>query len=334
MTWEFEADGWWVPFPKDSNVKLLCSYRQYLQSNITSPDPIWSGAEQYTIDFYSMEQTNVRTKRRRSIRLNHNVPDTWRTIWADPHRILVCNDFVVPEACPMTVQHIFNLLKKTAHPASKGYARSMCGVLQRARIVQVDRVENEPLWQRYCEHLFRTRQTFSSRDGELGRLHMCGINQTMMRKHTASLGELDSEVNEMWLFHGTGPGTAHQIAMSGFDNRLSNKGLYGDGTYFASQACKSHQYTCPHGSCRACECRGTRTIILARVVLGDFYVTHQTLKGYRRPPEKGDNLLYDSVLANPGDMLNHPKDYQDHQEFVIFDMNQAYPQYLIRYTLD
>jgi hypothetical protein len=94
--------------------------------------------------------------------------------------------------------------------------------------------------------------------------------------------------------------------------------MYGQGTYFASQSCKAHQYTCeshPHG----CRCPVERTLILSRVVLGDPHYAKQTLKNMVRPPERGHGQgTYDSIVANPGPMKGHQWQAQDHQEFVIF----------------
>ena len=53
---------------------------------------------------------------------------------------------------------------------------------------------------------------------------------------------------EVYLFHGTRLDNAIKIALGGFEFRVSKAGAYGMGTYFASQACKSHMYTTTHGA--------------------------------------------------------------------------------------
>ena len=41
-------------------------------------------------------------------------------------------------------------------------------------------------------------------------------------------------------------------------SRKCHRGMYGDGVYFASQACKSHRYTCWNSKCnKACNCHRT-----------------------------------------------------------------------------
>merc|ERR1711879_822175 len=120
---------------------------------------------------------------------------------------------------------------------------------------------------------------------------------------------------------------AEAIVRYGFDFRKSHPGMYGDGVYFAFEACKSHQYTClkcntfcicqsvPKGA-DASESKRERTMIIARVALGDPYFAKSTLSKVRHPPERscGDGL-HDSVIANPGPMQGHPGKKQNHQEF-------------------
>merc|ERR1711968_391645 len=97
------------------------------------------------------------------------------------------------------------------------------------------------------------------------------------------------------------------------------------GSYFASESCKSHQYTCSHHK-GGCDCKEIRIMLLARVALGDPYYATEVDKTLRRPPQREQSSrLYDSIIANPGPMAGHQRGYQDHQEFVIFDKAQAYP---------
>merc|ERR1711920_217902 len=137
-------------------------------------------------------------------------------------------------------------------------------------------------------------------------------------------------MGEQWAFHGTVEESVDKIVKFGFDHRLArNSGFYGQGTYFASQSCKAHQYTCEEcGPAKECFCRHTRWLILARVAFGSPYYTRRTCKGCKRPPERDDGpKLHDCVIANPGPMEGHFRRHQDHQEIVIFESAQAYPAY-------
>ena len=71
---------------------------------------------------------------------------------------------------------------------------------------------------------------------------------------------------------------------------------YGAGTYFASDSCKASQYP---------ERTKVQILLLSRVMCGDPFYTKMVMHGERRPPERetGSSLLYDTVVANPGEFL-------------------------------
>ena len=77
--------------------------------------------------------------------------------------------------------------------------------------------------------------------------------------------------------------------------------------------------------------KGQRPMFLIRMCLGDVYLTGSG-GGFRRPPcKKCSNptctthqALYDSVVANGGAFSD--------REFVVYDRNQTYPEYIIWYT--
>ena len=102
---------------------------------------------------------------------------------------------------------------------------------------------------------------------------------------------LAEDVDEKILLHGTSWESANIIVQNGFDNRVSHRGLYGDRNYFASEACKSHQYTCQVHK-PGCNCRHERTLIIARVALGDPYLAREVEcrpgPERRRPPVKSE----------------------------------------------
>ena len=130
--------------------------------------------------------------------------------------------------------------------------------------------------------------------------------------------------------------TAPIIAQTGFDERVSSmSGLYGAGTYFAEDACKSNQYSSDANSF------GERVIIYARVLVGDAYHTRTALREIRRPPVRPNFVLssssadgdakaggdtYDSVIAGPG-----VGSAQVHKEFIVYDHTQIYPEFIVYY---
>jgi hypothetical protein len=119
------------------------------------------------------------------------------------------------------------------------------------------------------------------RAGALG----CNVQELAQERRELQLeAELCHDVNERLLFHGTTYENADSIVSSGFDFRKCGCGMHGDGAFCASQACKSHQYTCPSGCVKSCSCCGERSMMIASVVLGDPFYTETTMWKVRHLP--------------------------------------------------
>merc|ERR1712151_1100211 len=122
---------------------------------------------------------------------------------------------------------------------------------------------------------------------------------------------LDSSVHEAWLFHGTSEEAAFSIAQADF--RLPHStGHFGKGLYFAEKASKSHPYSEENSD-------GYRVMLLCRVVLGNLLAIEGT-------DEQGEERMkdgYNSLLGKT-----------DAREFVIYDISQAYPEYIMYYKFD
>ena len=140
--------------------------------------------------------------------------------------------------------------------------------------------------------------------------------------------ELDTSINEVYLFHGTNGDTARHVAEFGFDERVSNLGgLYGAGSYFADAACKSNWYTGRDS---------VRVFLVCRVIMGLPYCTRTVHNDAefptRRPPaistipgRPHDSIFAETGVANDGQ--------QEHNEYVVFDRYQVYPEYLVEFTV-
>jgi hypothetical protein len=162
---------------------------------------------------------------------------------------------------------------------------------------------------------------------------------------------LDASANEYWLFHGSDPKILPTLLKAGYDPRVSNvDGMFGGGFYLAENSSKSNQYIpCP--SCQQncisresnCKCKNQEdfefSIILYRTILGDVHIVKQYKKDVyrgvdqqrpvRRPPLKeNSDELYDSLM---GECKKYGGDRLNYREFVVYDSNQAYPEYLIQY---
>ncbi|CAD7959150.1 unnamed protein product [Amoebophrya sp. A25] len=172
--------------------------------------------------------------------------------------------------------------------------------------------------------------------------------------------QLWDDVNEVYLLHGTRVATAEAIATFGFDPRLSRDSncLYGQGTYFASNFCKSLQYAGDLPRVPGEE-KKNHVLIISRVLIGDPYVTPKVCCEMKRPPLNVNRCPHqrsqhpgrqsrppltrphDSIMARPGKIessatippIPHPSPNgeQIHQEFVIFDQYAAYPEFIVRW---
>lgn len=162
---------------------------------------------------------------------------------------------------------------------------------------------------------------------------------------------LDSSANEYWLFHGCEASIAQILIHDGYDPRVSSlDGMFGGGFYLAENSSKSNQYIpCPgcgknaifrDGHCK-CKCQQNLefSIILYRAVLGDVHVARKYDRNkyrvgeqgrrVRRPPlNENSGNLYDSVM---GESIAHGGDTLNYREFILYEANQAYPEYLIKF---
>ncbi|PRP82777.1 tankyrase-1-like, partial [Planoprotostelium fungivorum] len=147
--------------------------------------------------------------------------------------------------------------------------------------------------------------------------------------------------NEQTLFHGSKTNSYKVIIQEGLDHRVANLGgSIGAGIYFGQESTISESYV-PYnnnmfqhpnlmflnpmypnhrGKKRSHQPYNhppppaTRQMLMCRVVLGSC-VPGQG--GLRRPPQKNDGELHDSV-SGPG-------------MFVVFENTQSYPEYLIHF---
>ncbi|XP_046557780.1 protein mono-ADP-ribosyltransferase PARP12-like isoform X2 [Haliotis rubra] len=122
---------------------------------------------------------------------------------------------------------------------------------------------------------------------------------------------------ERQLFHGTTEETVEAISKEGFDFRFSATrvgAIHGAGSYFAREAKYSDSY--------AEQSAGVKRMFVAQVLVGEFTQGSRDLR--RPPPKSPDNRhdLFDSCV----DDVNDPK------IFVIFTLDQVYPQYIITYN--
>ncbi len=139
-----------------------------------------------------------------------------------------------------------------------------------------------------------------------------------MYKRAAFAEELGPYLNERWLWHGTSQKIVRNIAHQGFLRQFlgtaTDGGWYGGGIYFAPSASTSCGYARPGED-------GLRRMFLCRVLVGQYHKGYQGLKQPQAKP--GDKYKqHESTVDN----IENPR------EFVIYQDDQAYPEYLITFT--
>ena len=200
--------------------------------------------------------------------------------WEDQLQAQTVKVFLVQQGNPEwnKVDHLF----KTTMPNST--------------IIQISRIQNTWLWQRY---VFQRKRLGIKNGGN---------------------------VNERDLFHGTSSNDPRVIYENedGFDMRFSAKGMWGQANYFAVNASYSHNYAYATPD-------GAREMFLVKVLTGDSYDCPSN-SSLRKPPMKESGpsasgevsfaqVQYDTVTG----VTNGSRVY------MIYDNDKAYPAYLIKY---
>lgn len=132
---------------------------------------------------------------------------------------------------------------------------------------------------------------------------------------------LAHDCNEWYLFHGTNPEAAKAICNSDF--KVSRAGtctgtLYGKGLYFAESITKADEYAKPNA-------KGNYAVLLCRVLGGKVLYTDE------RVPDQ-EHLVY-SCIEGPYDTVcgDREKTRGTFREFVLFDSEDVYVEYVIEY---
>lgn len=240
------------------------------------------------------------------------IPTYWKTCRVTEKKVIKYN---VTRKMKDKIQE---LLRTTCKTHSVGKGNDVVGGQRKKpfTVVKVERIENTIVWMRYSQareevHLLRndTREDLKPLSALTDRPWM----------------DTESRVNEKYLFHGPNKKFINHIIKQGFDERVSNLGIFGCGIYFAQNSDKSDQYIVECGKGKECK------MFLSRVIMGKPYITAGALDG-RRPPifenTDGSNPedIPDSVLGDTGGII------QRHKEFIVYDRSRCYPEFLITYT--
>ncbi|XP_041378353.1 protein mono-ADP-ribosyltransferase PARP11-like [Gigantopelta aegis] len=255
---------------------------------------------QYEVNFSKMRQTNLRTLKSRAV---------------IRRPVFVSSDHVKRRK---KESHPDLLIKKPAPMMTLPDRWALLDCYQTVELVKLSlgNTEEDELVQNLFfstmdRSQFNIQSLFRIQNPSLWKKY-CDTKATM--EMTLQQEGMAGPVKEKQLFHGTEDNVTviRGICHNNVDFRLSGKNgsVYGDGAYFARDAKYSHSYT-----------KGpVRFMFLSRVLVGQYAKGDSS---YRRPPSRVGHTLYDSCV----------NDVKNPSVYVIFDIAQSYPEYLMEYTV-
>mmetsp|Transcript_66098 Transcript_66098/g.158113 ORF Transcript_66098/g.158113 Transcript_66098/m.158113 type:complete len:555 (+) Transcript_66098:63-1727(+) len=216
------------------------------------------------------------------------------------------------------------------------------------------RLQHFPLWGKYAME----RESMSKHEAKSLTAAGIVIPQVTLRQAFSDMSthlpaQLNSDINEVYLSHGSKPDILLSILSGGLNERFSG-GLFGQGTYFAEDVAKNDQY------CTADLKYGDHPelhkvlfddlklshpgepifyVFICRVLLGHSIRTldgNTSMDGGRRIwsspqrelaaiPGSQPPLLHHSLIAETGGKLKR------FREFIVFHGERIYPEYLVAY---
>jgi len=138
----------------------------------------------------------------------------------------------------------------------------------------------------------------------------------------------ERSLNEHLFFYGAPSSAIAKICKGGFNPQRggeAERDMFGTAAYFAANASKADIYT--EESASLLPRTAARTLILARVALGEAYRAGRPLRGISRPPDRDDGTEFDSVWA---DVLSNGGSV-DHVEVMLYSESLALPVGLVDY---
>lgn len=200
--------------------------------------------------------------------------------------------------------------------------------VSKLQVVQVLRNENANLWNKYacrrekiaadCQRCrtYRPWETctrqLAQQDAAAGRLFGCE--------------DLLEGANEFLLFHGSSPAAMDAICENNFKEQFADStGLFGPGLYFAEKSSKADEYACDD---KDGIYRGLYGMLICRVTCGScFYsdaVRPDVPELLSKVQSKGGGRFH-AVLGD------REKVRGTYREFVVYDSDQVYPEYVVIY---
>jgi len=301
--------GFTSRYPPESNVKVWIGDNFYDPADATIANIVYkpasassaSGSQAVAAPWWKVNLPSVDVQQ-----------PAWWTAWPLQGR---AERLAVDKTVREAVQKLIDSTWKDVSTRDREYKK-----VHHFEVVNVLRNENRLLWERYCRSKAGIgRCKITSGDAKTSRLEDANL--------PACFGDLDSVTNEFLLFHGTNPTAAGLICDGGFQisKAGSNKGtLYGNGLYFAENSSKSDEYA---GDDKEGVYQGLFAMMLCRVCCGNMFVTDEVQPNVEnlernclQPGAKHHCVVGDREKARG-----------TYREFVVFDADQAYPEFVIIY---
>lgn len=134
---------------------------------------------------------------------------------------------------------------------------------------------------------------------------------------------IDSSCNEVFLYHGTNPAAANAITQDDFAlpkvDANARGAMLGNGIYFAECSSKSDEYAQDNLN------DGLFVMLICRVTLGRPQYNIEHNPDVATMEQERANGWYNSVLGD------REKIRGTYREFVLFDSEQTYPEFVVRY---
>ena len=224
------------------------------------------------------------------------------------------------------------------------------------RLVQAWRVQNLQLWQQYSA-------ARSAVQTQVDQLRKKGVPVRTLRTelHPKMQGMppeeiVDQGINEVFLLHGTTPETLVSILANGLSDKFSG-GLFGQGIYFAENACKNDQYVTKddhyqghggllkdlhrqlYGHSIKHPNKPVYYLVLCRVVMGVPVFTKdgetdeksQSIwsNRHRELSTIDGTMFHHSLVVQAGPSAQY--ELRRHREFLQYHQNRTYPAYILAY---
>jgi len=214
---------------------------------------------------------------------------------------------------------------KQIHPRTPGGCECVQvggdpGLPEGYQVRRVIRVESSAMWRRYLHR----RKKIESKHATFPHLDPATDTDALANACQDVFEPLDTNQNEVYIWHGTHVRKALAIAHDRFkiDMAGTTRGgtMYGPGVYLAESSTKADEYAIdePGGYYE-----GVYAMLFCRACLGNFYYTTE------RDERAHERFLSGEFDSTCGDRLKSAGTFR---EFVIYDADQIYPEYIVLYS--